>query len=156
VTNVQQEGLVLKLTRRFDAPRERVWDAWTNEDVLREWWAAMETWETAGAEVDLRPGGRYRLSMRNTDDGHVHTVVGEYTEIKKPERLAFTWGWEGEQGPETAGSEDTHVVVEFAEDGDGTEVTLTHTGFANDDIKAQHEHGWNGCMDNLERRVLSR
>jgi uncharacterized protein YndB with AHSA1/START domain len=59
--------------------------------VLRVWWAASPTWESPHAEVDLRPGGSYRLSMRDTETGAVHTVFGEYTEVRRPDRLAEGW-----------------------------------------------------------------
>lgn len=149
-----QEAVVLRLTRRFDAPRERVFEAWTNPDVLREWWAAQPQWEGAGAEVDLRPGGRYRLSMKDTEQGSVHTVAGEYKEISPPERLAYTWSWEGNP-EEMTGSDDTLVIVEFHEDGDGTEVVVTHSGFANEQIRDMHVDGWNGTLNTLEQ-VLSK
>jgi uncharacterized protein YndB with AHSA1/START domain len=144
---------VLQLTRRFEAPRERVFEAWTNPEVLRRWWAAAERWENAGVEVDPRPGGRYRLSMKDTDNDAVHTVVGEYTEVQPPERLAYTWSWEGKPA-ETEGSDETLVVVEFLEDGAGTEVRLTHSGFTSDQIREMHRDGWNGVLENLGRRVF--
>ena len=144
---------VLRLTRRFDAPRERVFAAWTDPDVLRTWWAARPDWDGAAADVDLRPGGRYRLSMRDTANGAVHSVSGEYREVRPPERLAYTWSWEGAPA-EMAGSEGTLVVVEFAEADGGTEVTLTHEGFASGDIRDLHGEGWRGCLDSLERRVF--
>jgi uncharacterized protein YndB with AHSA1/START domain len=144
-----EQQTVLRVERRFDAPRERVFDAWTNPEVLREWWAAMPTMSPGDIDVDLREGGRYRMQMR-TDTGDVHTVVGEYKEVRKPERLAYTWTWDS--NPEAmAGSAGTLVEVDFAEDGDGTRVTLTHTGFANAEIRGMHEHGWNGTFDSLVR-----
>ena len=59
-----EHDTVLQLSHRFAAPRERVFDAWTNPEVLREWWAAAANMEPGDAQVDLREGGRYRLSMR--------------------------------------------------------------------------------------------
>ena len=50
-----------------------------------------------------------------------------------------------------AGSDGTLVDVEFADDGDGTLVTLTHTGFGNAEIAGLHEHGWNGTLEMLAR-----
>ena len=82
-------------------------------------------WETPTAEVDLRPGGRYRLAMTDTDKNETHVVVGEYKEIQPPERLVYTWAWESKTD-EMSGSEDTLVTVEFAEADGGTEVSLTH------------------------------
>ncbi len=90
-----------------------------------------------------------------TDEGDVHTVAGEYREISPPERLAYTWRWEEGREPAMAGSEDTLVVVEFHEDGDGTLVKLTHSGFASEEIKGMHAHGWEAVLANLERNVFS-
>jgi uncharacterized protein YndB with AHSA1/START domain len=144
----------LELSHRFAAPRERVFDAWTNPDVLRRWWAASPEWDTPLAEVDASEGGGYRLSMR-TDTGEIHTVHGEFREVQPPERLVYTWTWD--EGPESAmaGSESTLVVVEFLEDGDGTLVKLTHGGFANDQIRVMHLQGWEAVLANLERTVFS-
>jgi uncharacterized protein YndB with AHSA1/START domain len=83
----------------------------------------------------------------------VHTVVGEYTEVRRPERLVYTWSWEGDP-EEMAGSAETIVEVDFVADGDGTRVDLVHRGFANAQIRDMHAQGWTGCLDSLER-VLS-
>jgi uncharacterized protein YndB with AHSA1/START domain len=109
--------------------------------------------ETPLAEVDARKGGGYRLSMK-TDVGEVHTVFGEYREISPPERIAYTWTWEEGPGPAMGGSDNTLVVVEFHEDGDGTLVKLTHSGFADEEIKGLQEHGWQGVLASLERNVF--
>ena len=153
MTEVGQE-LVLELSHRYAAPRADVFDAWTNPDVLRRWWAAAPGWDTPLAEVDAREGGSYRLCMR-TDTGDVHTVAGEFTEVRPPERHAYTWAWE--EGPEAAmsGSEHTLVIVDFIEDGAGTLVKLTHSGFANEEIRGMHIHGWEAVLANLERSVFS-
>src|SRR3954447_14604623 len=87
------EGAVVRVERRIAAPREKVFDAWTDPSVLRDWWSAMPTMSPGAIEVDLREGGRYRMEMR-ADDGQVHTVVGEYREVRGPERVAYTWTWE--------------------------------------------------------------
>jgi uncharacterized protein YndB with AHSA1/START domain len=148
-----QEAVVLRLSRRFNAPRERVFEAWTNKDVLRKWWAAQPSWDTPVAEVDARPGGSYRLAMRDPESGETHTLVGEYREVTPPERLVYTWTWESNVDA-MSGSENTLVEVDFREDGDATEVVVTHSGFATPELRDMHTHGWNGCLDNLERRVF--
>lgn len=146
--------VALELSHRFAAPRERVFDAFIDPAVLRRWWAASETWDTPVAEVDAREGGNYRLTMR-TDEGEVHTVFGEYREVRRPERLSYTWTWEEGPGPVMEGSEDTLVVIDFVEDGDGTVVKLVHSGFATGELRDLHAHGWEGVLANLERRVFS-
>jgi uncharacterized protein YndB with AHSA1/START domain len=149
-----EHGVVLRLSRQFDAPREQVFDAWTDPAVLRRWWAAQPGWEAGDVEVDLRPGGRYRLAMRDPETDTLHAVLGEYTEVRPPERLAYTWTWESNPA-EMAGSAGSLVEVDFVERDGGTEVRLTHSGFADEHISQLHAHGWNGCLDNLERRVLA-
>jgi uncharacterized protein YndB with AHSA1/START domain len=142
----------LRLERTFDASAEAVFDAWTNPEVLRRWWAAGPDWETPRAEVDLREGGSYRLTMHDPESGMTPTVGGEFTEIRRPERLVYTWTWE--DMPDSA-SEDSVVTVDFEEHDGRTTVRLHHAGLGTDQSRASHEHGWNACLDNLERRVLA-
>ena len=139
----------LRLTRRFAASRERVFDAWTDPELLRRWWAAHPDWDSPAAEADARPGGHYRLSMTDTSSGETRTVGGEYTEVTRPERLVYTWRWEGI--PEAS---ETRVTVEFHADGAGTRVELLHSGFPDARDRDMHADGWSGCLDNLERRVF--
>lgn len=141
----------LKLERTFQAAPERVFDAWVNPELLRRWWAAQPDWDSAGAEVDAREGGRYELSMQEPDDGQVHTVAGEYREFERPSRLVYTWAWQGAD----ADGEETLVTVEFHGEGEATRVVLTQTGFGSEESRDNHSHGWNGCFDNLERRVFA-
>jgi uncharacterized protein YndB with AHSA1/START domain len=61
-----QQETVLRLSREFGAPRERVFEAWTNPEVLQQWWAASPTMEGALAELDLREGGRDSLARCRT------------------------------------------------------------------------------------------
>ena len=143
----------LRLERIFDAPRERVFDAWVDPELLRLWWASQPDWTTPAAEVDPRPGGRYRLSMQGPGGGPVHGVVGEYREFERPSRLVYTWSWEGDPA-EMEGSAGTLVTVVFHAEGERTRVVLTHDRFATDRARDLHIEGWTGCLDNLERRVF--
>ncbi len=140
----------IRIERVFDAPRDRVFAAWTDPELLRRWWAAQHGWRTAAADVDLRKKGRYRLSMRDPIADDEYTVTGEYLEVAPPERLVYTWTWEGE-AEIMSGSEGTIVTVEFVGDDGMTHVIVTHEGFADDRIAGLHREGWTGCLDNLER-----
>jgi uncharacterized protein YndB with AHSA1/START domain len=142
----------LHLERTFAASPEDVFDAWTNPEVLRRWWAAGPDWEGLPAEVDLRVGGGYRLSMRDPASGATHTLRGEYTEVARPHRLAYTWAWENEADG-TLGTP-TSVEVEFVGREDETLVVVRHRGFADADSRDRHGHGWTACLDNLAGRVF--
>ena len=75
----EHRARVLRIERTFDAPVERVFEAWTSEEVLRRWLHGMPGWETPTAEVDLRVGGRIRIVMRDPSDGTEAGATGEYT-----------------------------------------------------------------------------
>lgn len=139
----------LRVSRTITANAERLFRAWTDPEELRHWWRMDgEGWEFAEASIDLRVGGRYRLGM-TSPEGKVHVAVGEYREIRRPTRLAFTWDWEA---PSPAVGE-TLVTVEFRPAGNRTEVVITHERFTNPDRVPRHEQGWNELLGRLERRV---
>jgi uncharacterized protein YndB with AHSA1/START domain len=118
--------------------------------LLSRWWPAGSDWETPVAEVDPRVGGNLRLVMRSPD-GEEFRGRGESLEIRRPERLVFTWTWDGHEG-----HEGTQLVeVEFTERENGTTiVTLTNRGLRDEESKRSHREGWEASFDNLDR-VLS-
>ena len=145
-------GIFLRVERSFDASREDVFDAWTNPEVLKRWWAGAPDWDGSIAEVDLRVGGSIRLGMHDPGADVEHVGGGEFTEVNPPERLAYTWTWEGEMSPDSV---DSLVAVDFLEHDGGTTVVLTHSGFKSTESRDGHTGGWNACLDNLEARVFA-
>ncbi|HEY6399332.1 MAG TPA: SRPBCC domain-containing protein [Solirubrobacteraceae bacterium] len=145
---------VLHLERLLDAPPERIFAAWTDPALLRRWWAAEPDWTGSEAATDVRVGGRYRLSMRDPS-GTVRSVVGEYLEVDPPRRLVYTWSWEAHDHS-SPGSDVTIVTVDFVPEGPATRVVLQQRGFARATDRDLHDAGWRGCLDNLERRVITR
>lgn len=141
----------LQVRRTFDSPREDVFEAWTSPEVLRRWMAAGRDWTTPAAEVDLRPGGRIRVSMAETGGEPEHTFEGTYIEVSPPQRLVFTIDWQGEEADGVIST----VTVEFQEEGERTTVVLTHTGLPSEESRDAHEDGWDKCLANLEARVLA-
>lgn len=147
------DALTLRMERTFAAPRDRVFAAWSDPEVLRRWWGAGPDWTSSSVEIDLRPGGRYRLAMTDPAENGVYVVGGEYVEVAPPDRLVYTWAWETTGSP-TADRE-TLVTVDFFEGpGSATTVVLTHTGFVDAHGRDQHGLGWGLCMDNLDTRVF--
>jgi uncharacterized protein YndB with AHSA1/START domain len=140
----------LRLERTYDASPEEVFDAWTNPEVLRRWWASEPDFKTPVAEVDLRVGGSYRLSMQSPA-GALHTVRGEYREVSRPARLVYTWAWEEADG--STGHEST-VTVSFQPAGERTAVVIEHTDLPSAESRDRHGVGWEGCLESLRRNVL--
>lgn len=77
------------ITREFDAPRELVFRAWTEPELVRRWWTARRGTMTV-CEIDLRPGGRWRFAMTAASTGEAVEFYGEYREIDAPGRLVST------------------------------------------------------------------
>ncbi|MGH7233719.1 MAG: SRPBCC family protein [Nitrospiraceae bacterium] len=141
----------LRLTRTFAAPREKVFQAWTDAEALKRWFAPADDFSTPLVEVDLRVGGKYRIQMK-APDGAVHTVAGVYREITPPEKLVFTWDWEGDKScGGLALDQNTEVTVEFLDRGRETEIVLTHVYFTSAEQRDKHSHGWTGCLDRLQK-----
>ena len=137
-------NLSLVVRRHVPAPPGAVFAAWTDPDELVRWWGPPGV-ECAGAEVDLRVGGAFRLGNR-MPTGEVVWISGEYEVIERPHRLVYTWV-AGSGGATPADAE--RVTVEFAELDGGTEVTVTHRQIASEEARDGHHQGWLGCLDGL-------
>jgi uncharacterized protein YndB with AHSA1/START domain len=92
---------VIVMTRTFNAPRELVFDAHSSCEHMSHWWGPRR-YEFADCEIDFRVGGTWRIVHRGPD-GEIPAFRGEYLEIVRPERIVWTFGWDGapgEPGPE--------------------------------------------------------
>lgn len=91
VTTPTEREIVM--ARRFDAARDRVFDALTRPELLARWYAAPG-WSLAACEIDCRVGGAWRFVSRNREGAEM-VQCGRYREIVPPERVVFTESWEG-------------------------------------------------------------
>lgn len=124
----------------FDAPRDVVFAAWTDPELLKQWWGPG-CFETVFAEIDLRPGGRYELLL---EPGSMR-LVGQFREVTPPRRLVYTWRWV-EGVPDTR---ESLVTVEFREHGVRTEVVLVHDNFVGPGPVEMYDEGWRSGLDKL-------
>jgi uncharacterized protein YndB with AHSA1/START domain len=123
----------LVVERHVSAPPETVFAYFTDSDK----WLA---WQGTDAEVELVPGGIWRVNV--TGDGF---ASGRVVEVVENERVVFTWGWE--QGPPVAPGSTT-VVIELIPDATGTLIRLTHKDLPPDQIEI-HRHGWEHYVPRL-------
>jgi uncharacterized protein YndB with AHSA1/START domain len=135
----------LELRRVLPAPAEAVFDAWTRPELMVQWFAPRGM-RTPAVSVDLHEGGAYRVEMEGPD-GARYVSTGKYLEIVRPERLVFTWGWEGPD------RRDTLVTVELHARGDETELVLRHERFASSAVRDSHREGWSGALEKLHELV---
>jgi uncharacterized protein YndB with AHSA1/START domain len=134
----------LEVRRTFAAPREKVFAAWTRAEALQKWWGVAEGYTTPLAEVDFRVGGRYRLGMLPPGGEQMTILSGEYRLIQPPDKLVFTWGFEGQEGPESL------ITLRFLTRGTQTELILTHEYQGPAEMAKNFRQGWEGMFGRLE------
>ena len=138
----------LKMQRTFDAPRELVWRAWSNPEILVLWMGPVE-WPAVSARCDFRVGGEWRVCLRSPETGQDLWQGGVYTEIDAPRRLAFTFRWD--ESHEDGTPVDTQVTVDLTETANGqTVMDFTHEGLKSEQSLTGHRHGWTSTADRLE------
>jgi uncharacterized protein YndB with AHSA1/START domain len=146
---VEPAGIGFELQRRFRASPERVFRAWTLPVALRDWWCPAG-WVAGEIEVDLRVGGSYRIAMTRAGSPDTGVSVGgQFLEVRSPERLVYTWRWEGAfaEMPETL------VTLELQGAENETLLTLRHDNFADAALRQQHRTGWMTACDRLDRML---
>jgi uncharacterized protein YndB with AHSA1/START domain len=131
----------LVITRVFDAPRDVVFQAWTEPGRVARWWGP-QGFVTTYCDMDIRPGGAFRVCMRSPE-GAEHWKQGIYREVVEPERLVFTFAWEDADGNPT---HQTLVTVSFAEEGSRTKLTLHQAVFETVARRDEHQRGWTSTL----------
>ena len=121
---------------RIAADPELIWSFLVEPDKVTKW-------EAVAADLDARPGGVMRLDMHGDRD----IALGEYRVVQPFERLAFTWGWEGNDGL-PPGS--TLVEITLTPEGDETVVRLEHSELPTNEAAVQHGEGWDHYLGRLE------
>jgi uncharacterized protein YndB with AHSA1/START domain len=142
----------VEITKALNAAVEKVWDAWTNPENMRVW-LSPEGMTTPEVEVNLAVGGKYRIVMEGStaeDPNHTRqlAVVGEYLEIEKPNKLVFTWLWEG--SPRETHTTTVTILLQKIDEGI-TKLTLLHTGFVDENMQNEHKMGWISTLGKLEK-----
>ncbi|HEY1880771.1 MAG TPA: SRPBCC domain-containing protein [Caulobacteraceae bacterium] len=130
------------VTHRYAASPQTVFDAFLDVTIARRFLFATATGEMIAAEIDPRVGGRFTFTERRPDMGDVRHV-GEYVEIDRPKRLAFTFGVP-QFDPRM-----TMVTLDLRPDGGGCLLTLTNAGVPAEWAERNHE-GWSKILAGLE------
>jgi uncharacterized protein YndB with AHSA1/START domain len=158
------------LTRWFDAPRDRVWRAWTDPRELAQWWGP-HGYTNPEVEADFRPGGRLRILMRSPE-GVDFPAVGEFLEVDPPSRLVFTddvgdeapaeWRARLDRNrPSSPPGSPLRMVVEVTfEERDGGTLLIVTDSFASDEdrdaiMRDGAVAGWSESMERLEALVTA-
>ena len=145
------------ITRRFDAPVVRVWQAWSDAEDVKRWWGP-KGFTTPVADLDFREGGTSLVCMRSPEGQDLYNTW-TYTEIVPMERIEFVQRFADEEGkpiaPEDAGlppelpREVRHVIAFTAASADTTEMTVTEYGYKAEWLVKLSRAGMDECLDKM-------
>jgi uncharacterized protein YndB with AHSA1/START domain len=134
----------LSFKRRLNAPPAKVYAAWTDPEKIARWFGRADAKPGSfQAEIDARIGGRFRVSF--CTDEEYYEVGGVYREVVPNQRLVFSWAWHSTPERES--------TVTLQPDGGGTLLTLHHEAFFDEAARDDHERGWSGALDKLEKFI---
>lgn len=159
ITHVPNEALDLYIDRIVDVPRDLVWKAWTDPELLKQWFTP-KPWQTTDCEIDLRPGGVFGTTMKGPNEGEEFTGRGCYLEIVEGKKLVWTTALGPGYRPQPGYFEDKDsgqfyftavITMEDHEGGTKYRALVIHSDEAG---KQKHEtmgfhHGWGAALDQL-------
>jgi uncharacterized protein YndB with AHSA1/START domain len=137
-------GYTLRVTRSFDAPLQRVFNAFTEPTELAKWWGP-HGFTTPELELDLRVGGSYRFTMQ-PPDGEAFHLSGNYVEVQRPTRLSFTFRWDEPDSDDR----ETVVLLSLESIDATTKVSLSQGEFATEGRLELHRGGWADSFEKLD------
>src|ERR1700758_258427 len=149
MTTKTAEKTSLEIIRFINAPRERVYAAWTEPAELQRWFGPEEV-RTIKIAADVRVGGKYRWDLVK-QNGEEWACLGEYRELIPDRKIVFTWKWDDDEAWE---NHDSVVTVELSDRDGGTEVKLTHEKLPSEESRDRHSEGWSSVLDRLEKFLL--
>ena len=133
------------IERELDAPRDLVWRVWTDPDEVSRWWGPEHfSAPRDKIELDLRPGGVWRITMVGPD-GQEYPSDGRFRVVEPPERLSFA-----EESTDHPMIESSETTVEFADlDGARTKVVVTSRLICAEELVPMAQAGWSSQLDKL-------
>ena len=137
----------LTIVRRIKAPPSRVFDAFTRPEIIAQWWGP-DGGPVLKVEVEPRVGGAMRIAFQ-TADGETHEMTGVYLAVEPGRRLSWETVWVN--FPERP----SVVTVDFAAIPEGTELTIHHARFHDEETRDLHQEGWTGTLEKLRTLLES-
>lgn len=162
----EQNSKSIVIERVFDAPVEKVWDAWTNPEMVKKWWGP-KGFTAPSIKVDLKVGGKYVFAMRGPAGSQWDKVMysaGVYQEIVPHEKIVTTDYFSDEHGNRVSPADydmpddtpnDMSLTVKFEDAGEGkTKLSIIYAAPETEEqyqamIKSGMVEGWNSSLDKL-------
>ncbi len=146
--SVGQALHLVEAEREVPVTPEIAFDCWTQPEHVSRWFRFDGTWTCETSELNVVEGGGYHLAMRSPD-GSLFSVRGVFHEVRRGERLTYSWEVDGE------GFGETLVTVNFLTTDKGTLVRLVHEQFTDAEAAVRHANGWENTLNQFVSVVLA-
>lgn len=137
-----EEPAQVRIERHYPVAPEKVWRAWTDPQVMSQWFGAGMNGPGATVEIDLQVGGSFRIAFPGPN-GESHEARGVYQEVMAPERLVFSWFWKST--PERV----SRISIDLKRVAAGCDLSFVHDRFFDDQARINHERGWQPFFEKL-------
>ncbi|MGE0422633.1 MAG: SRPBCC domain-containing protein [Reyranellaceae bacterium] len=141
----------LRIARRFKAPREMVFKAWTDRTMFAKWFGP-DHFRTTHCALDVREGGAWSATLKGPE--RLHSVSGTFLKVKAPSSLEFTWAWHETGDSKTPRQHETIISVELVDRGEETDMVFIQGLFRDADGARSHNEGWDSGFDCLDRLLV--
>ncbi|HEY5748629.1 MAG TPA: SRPBCC domain-containing protein [Chryseolinea sp.] len=131
------------LDTTFKSPVEKIWEAWTNPNLIIKWFGSDLKGKGLSAKLDVRLGGYFEITFQDSDLTE-HTCSGIYDEVQVLNKLTFSWRWKSEPGVES------FVVLSLTPEGKSTRMQFQHKNLSSGS-KHDYAKGWQNTFSKLER-----
>lgn len=138
----------LRIVRRFKAPREMVFKAWTDSAMFARWFGP-DHYRATRCALDVREGGAWSATLKGPE--RTHSVSGRFLKVKAPSSLEFTWAWHETGDPATPREHETVISVELVDRGEETDMVFTQGVFRDAAAAKSHTEGWTSGFECLDR-----
>lgn len=136
----------IRVEREFAVSPARLFAVVTTNAEILQWWG-HEGWTMQDEQLDFSRKGPWHSAMLS-DEGNLFKMSGQVTNVHPIDTIGFTWGWH--DADDQRGAE-SHVTFTIQEAVRGSKLVIDHRDLQSDDIAAQHEKGWGGPLERLER-----
>jgi uncharacterized protein YndB with AHSA1/START domain len=136
----------VEVSKEFNVPANRLYQAWTSEEDLRQWWRPMEN-QLKHLTNELKPGGEVVYTFESQEGKEVFTIKGTYKEVEPNSKLVYTWNWQ--LPTPTVHDSDFLLTVLFESTESGSRIRVKQDQFANEESVQPHREGWDKALESL-------
>ena len=137
----------LFIERKFSAPIDEVWEAWTDPEILVQWFGPRD-WPAVKVTQDVTKDGVWQAILRNDSDEEL-VVGGRYLLLQEPDLLSFTFQWQSDNHEDGPGVE-TLVEIKLSSCENGTLMKFKQSKLATEESASGHTDGWGSTFDRLQ------